>query len=173
MKKNLLNPLMCRKAMLFFSVLFFSLTAFAQPSNDNCNNSINRNSNTTCNNNGYTLNNATASAGIPGVPCVVGTHYDVWFRFTASTTSHTATISSLGSNFTNPEIAIFSGTCGALIQLACGTTTVTASGLTIGTVYYIRVSKVGGAAVANNGGFNICVTHLGTPPTNKIGRAHV
>jgi len=167
MKKILFNLLMYRKTMLFFSVLFFSLTAFAQPSNDNCNNSISRTSSTTCNNNGYTLNGATASGGIPGTPCVVGTHYDVWFRFSASTTSHTATISSLGSNFTNPEVAIFSGTCGSLTQIACGTTSATASGLAIGTTYYIRVSKVGGGVIASNGGFNICVTHLGTPPTNN------
>jgi len=167
MKAILLNQLCCRKTALLFCALFLSFAVFAQPSNDNCNNAINRNSSTSCNNNGYTLNNATASAGIPGVPCVVGTHYDVWFKFTASTTSHTATISSLGTNFTNPEVAIFSGTCGALTQLACGTTTVTASGLTIGTTYYIRVSKVGGAVITNNGGFNICVTHLGTPPTNN------
>jgi len=158
----------CAKAILAISfTILFSLSAFAQPSNDNCNNSINRNSNTTCNNNGYTLNNATASAGIPGTPCVAGTHYDVWFRFTATTTSHTVTISSLGTNFTNPEVAIFSGTCGALTQIACGTTSVNPTGLTIGTVYYIRVSKVGGGVITSNGGFNICVTHLGTPPTNN------
>jgi trimeric autotransporter adhesin len=173
MKPILMNHLYfvkqyCAKSILAISfTILFSFCAFAQPANDNCNNSISRNSSTTCNNTAYTLNNATASAGIPGVPCVAGTHYDVWFRFTATTTSHTVTISSLGTNFTNPEVAIFSGTCGALAQIACGTTSVNPTGLTIGTVYYIRVSKVGGAAIATNGGFNICVTHLGTPPTNN------
>ncbi len=166
--RALLLKLNRRKALVLFSLsLFASIASFAQPANDNCSGSISRNSNTTCVNSTYTLNNATASAGIPGAPCVVGTHYDVWFRFTATTTSHTITISSLGSNFTNPEVAIFSGTCGALTQIACGTTSVNPTGLTIGTVYYIRVSKVGGVAVLSNGGFNICITHLGTPPTNN------
>lgn len=155
------------KTVLFFAAIIFSFAAFAQPANNECATSINRTSSTTCTNTAYTLNNATASAGIPGVPCVAGTHYDVWFRFTATTASHTVTISSLGTNFTNPEVAIFSGTCAALTQVICGTTSVNPTTLTIGTVYYIRVSKVGGGAVGVNGGFDICVTHLGTPPVNN------
>ena len=100
-----------------------SLPSFAQPANDNCNNAINRNSNTNCNTGNYSLQNATASIfTISGTPCVVGTHFDVWFQFTASGTVQTATISNLESDITNPEVAIFSGTCaGTLTQLACGT----------------------------------------------------
>lgn len=164
----LFNPLIfCRKTVLLFCFcLFLSTLAFAQPTNDNCSNAKSRVSSTTCSNNTNTLNNATASAGIPGVPCVAGVHYDVWFVFTALNTSHTATISNRGSNFTNPEVAIFSGPCGAtLVQQACGTTTTTANGLIIGNVYYVRVSNVG-AAMASNGSFDICITHPPPPPVN-------
>ncbi len=148
--------------MLFF---FFSLNIFAQPSNDNCANAISRTSSTSCNNNNYDLQNATASGGIPVGCASGGVHYDVWFRFTATNATHRVTISSLQSGITNPEIQLYSGSCGTLTSLACGTTTVIGTGLTIGNTYYVRVSNVG-AAVAANGNFDICVTHPGTPPAN-------
>jgi len=171
MKPILMNHLhfmngYCQKAVLSLSfIIFFSLSIFAQPGNDNCANATLRTSSLSCNNNGYSVRNATASAGIPGVPCVAGTHYDVWFRFVAAGTTQTATISNRGGNFTNPEVAIFSGACGGLTQVACGTTSATATGLTIGNTYYVRVSNVG-AFVASNGGFDICVTHPNPPPAN-------
>jgi hypothetical protein len=114
---------------------------------------------------------ATASAAIPGLPCVVGVHYDVWFSFTAQATTHTATISNLSSGITIPEVAIFSGPCGTLVQLACsgtitgGSVTTTASGLTIGNTYYVRVSNVG-AALTSNANFDICITHPQAGPVN-------
>ncbi|MBK7376052.1 MAG: hypothetical protein IPJ02_10950 [Chitinophagaceae bacterium] len=166
MKAILSNYTSCRKTVLLFSFcLFLSTVVFAQPSNDECNNAISRTSSTSCNNNGYTIRNATASAGVPA-GCSAGTHYDVWFSFTAVGTTHTATISNRGSNFTNPEVQIFSGTCAALVSVACATgSTVTATGLTIGNTYYVRVSHVG-AAVTSNGNFDICITHPNPPPAN-------
>ncbi|HEX4877268.1 MAG TPA: hypothetical protein VFV31_11400, partial [Chitinophagaceae bacterium] len=149
------------------SILFLTLHSysFAQPSNDNCTGATNLTSNISCNNSGSSVRNATASAGVPGVPCVSGTHYDVWFSFTAAGPTHTATISNREQNFTNPEVAIFSGSCGALTQLSCGTTTTTATGLITGTTYYVRVSNVG-AAVTSKGKFDICITHLPPPAAN-------
>ena len=96
-----------------------------------------------------------------------GTYYDVWFSFVAANTTQTITLSSLGVNITNPQMQIYGGTCGALTNLsACGTTSVTKAGLTIGTTYYVRVANLGSnpsgsGSVAN---FNICVTH--TAPAN-------
>jgi trimeric autotransporter adhesin len=154
--------LLYKKVVLFFLFsLCLSSSVFAQPSNDNCNNAITLTSGTSCNNIQYRLRNATASAGIPVGCAPVGTHYDVWFKFTAASASHTVTISSLESNFTNPRVQLFSGTCGSLSSLVCGTTTMTGTGLTIGNTYYIRVSNLG-AAISSNDHFNICVTHL--PP---------
>src|SRR6188768_2879956 len=81
--------------------LFFSLNIFAQPSNDNCSNAISRTSSTSCNNNAYDLQGATASAGLPAGCQSVGVHYDVWFRFTATNATHRVAISSLESGITN------------------------------------------------------------------------
>ncbi len=166
MKLLLFSKAICKKRLLLLSVFFIcALQVFAQPSNDDCANAINRSSSTNCNTNSYTMNNATASAGIPVGCASGGTHYDVWFKFTANNATHTVTISNLGANFTSPELQIFSGTCGALTSLVCGTTTVTATGLTSGNVYYVRVSKVG-SNVTTNGGFDICITNPNPPPAN-------
>ncbi|HMK24896.1 MAG TPA: hypothetical protein VK483_02625, partial [Chitinophagaceae bacterium] len=167
MKPNHTIRLLYKKRIVLFSLfsLFFSTAVFAQPSNDNCNNAITLTSGTSCNNIQYRLKNATASAGIPVGCAPVGTHYDVWFQFTAANTSHTVTISNLQSNITNPRVQLFSGTCGSLSSLVCGTTTMTGTGLTIGNTYYIRISNLG-AAISANDRFDICVTHPPPAPAN-------
>ncbi len=167
MRAFLLDQLIFRKTFqLMFFCLFISISVFAQPSNDNCNNAITRTSSTSCNNTQYRLRNATQSMGAGGFGCApAGNYYDVWFRFTAVSTSHTATISSLESNFTNPRIQLISGTCAVPVSIACGTTTVTGTTLTIGNTYYIRVSNFG-ASISSNDRFNICVTHPNPPPAN-------
>lgn len=171
MKAILFNKLIYRKTVLLFLLsLFYSALLFAQPGNDNCSGATSVTSNTSCIISTKTLNSATASAGIPVGCASGGTHYDVWYKFTAVNIVHTVTISNRGTNFTNPELQIFSGACASLTSLACGTTTVTASGLTIGTVYYIRVSNVG-TAVASNGAFDICVTHVAIPATDNCSGA--
>jgi trimeric autotransporter adhesin len=155
-----------QKTFFAFSLsIFFSLQVFAQPANDECSNATARTSGTSCNITSSSMKNATASAGIPGIACVAGVHYDVWFKFIAASSIHTATISNRGSNFTNPDVQIFSGTCAALTQLACGATAATATGLTVGTTYYVRVSNVG-AAVTSNAGFDMCITHPLPAPAN-------
>ena len=157
--------LMLKTTLLVCFSLFFSFKIFAQPSNDNCSGATTLTSNTSCNNNQYRLKNATASSGIPVGCAAGGTHYDVWFQFIAQGTSQTVTISALQSNFTNPEIQLFSGTCGSLTSVVCGTTTMTGTGLTIGNTYYVRVSNIG-SPISSNDRFDICVTHPNPPPTN-------
>jgi trimeric autotransporter adhesin len=119
----------------------------------------------------YTLNNATASVGVPA-GCITGgdgKHYDVWFSFSAANASETVTIGNFGSNITNPEVQIFSGTAYAnFISKACGTTSATATSLTVGTTYYVRVSNVGTDPSGNGQTpkFDICLTHPTPPPSN-------
>ena len=169
--KLLLFPKILSSTILFVCLSVLPFLSYAQPVNNNCNTAINRISNTNCNTVNYRLQNATESIfTISGIPCVVGTHFDVWFSFTAQGVDQTATINNLGSSFTNPEVAIFSGTCaGTLTQLACGTTTATATGLTIGTVYFVRVSNVGAAITSNNDRFDLCIIHYNPPSNNECG----
>jgi hypothetical protein len=133
------------------------------PANDNCAGAISLTSLTSCVNTAGSLNLATASGGVAG--CFgAGTFYDVWYSFVAQATTETVTLSGLGANITNPQLQLYGGTCAGLTNLtACGTTSVTKAGLTIGTTYYVRVANLNadpsGAGTASN--FNICVTHAG------------
>ncbi len=137
------------------------------PTNDECSGAISLTSATSCSNVQYSMRYAVASAGIPVGCASGGVHYDVWFQFTAVSSTHTVTISGLGSNITNPELQLFSGSCGSLTSLACGTTTLTGIGLTIGNIYYVRVSNIGSIPTSNaNSRFDMCVTHPPAPPLN-------
>jgi hypothetical protein len=130
------------------------------PANDNCAGAISIASGIACSNTAGTLITATATTGLP-VGCEsVGTHYDVWYKFIAVSTTETVAISSLGSNITTSEIQLYSGACGALTSLACHANSITQGGLTVGATYYVRVSNIG-SSPSSNGGFNICVTHTG------------
>lgn len=141
----------------------FDICVVTSP-NDECGSAATLTSATTCTNTAGTLISSTATTGVPA-GCLVGTHYDVWYKFVATSTTHTATISGLGSGITNSQIQLFSGACGSLNSLGCNSTSVTSTSLSIGATYYVRVSNIGSIPVSN-GGFNICVTHPTPPPTN-------
>ena len=136
----------------------FTICAQNPPANDDCAGAVSLIPGASCTTTATSLTLATASTGLPAGCESAGTHYDVWYKFVAAQASETVSISSLGTNFTNPEIQVYSGACGALTSLNCGTSNVIASGLTIGSTYYVRVSNVG-SAVTSNGGFNICVVN--------------
>src|SRR5687767_9379193 len=123
-------------------------------------------SNSGCINTASTLVGITASSGIPLGCASAGTHYDRWFQFVAVQSSELITFKKSGgaTNISSPELQLFSGTCGTLTSLQCGTTSIAATGLTVGATYYVRVSQVGGSALTTRGGFDICVTHSATPP---------
>ena len=122
-------------------------------------------SNSGCINTTATLVGATASSGIPTGCASAGSHYDLWFNFVAVKSSETITFKkSSPSNISNPELQLFSGSCGTLNSLQCGTTSIAATGLTTGATYYVRVSQVGGSALTTRGDFDICVTHSSPPP---------
>lgn len=139
------------------------------PSNDNCSGAVLLTSATTCSTISSTLNLATPSSGVPTGCASSETHYDVWFKFVAANASETVTISNIGTAITNSEIQIFSGSCASLISVACGSTSASASGLTVGSTYYVRVSNVLSTPVGYGTGtftFDICVTNPIPPPSN-------
>ena len=120
-------------------------------------------------NGAYSLVNFTATPGTPA-GCISGgngNHYDGWFKFTAVSTSETVTIGNFGNNITNSEVQILTRTT-PLTSLACGSTTATATGLTVGLTYFIRVSNVGASPGSNSvkASFDLCLTHTLPPPAN-------
>jgi len=101
---------------------------------------------------------ATPSTGLPTGCQSTATHYDVWYKFVATQTTHAVTITGLGSNITSPEMQLYSGTCGALVSLACGTNGIASTTLTVGNTYYVRVSNTGSDPLGASGAaFSICV----------------
>lgn len=145
------------------------ITYTPPPSNDDCAGATTLTSATTCSNTAGTLVNATASTGLPAGCESGGNHYDVWYKFVAANSVETITVSGQGASFTNPEIQLYSGGCGTLTSLQCGATSITASTLTSGTTYYVRVSNIG-SSLTSNGGFNICVTNPAPPLVVTAGR---
>lgn len=116
---------------------------------------------------GLTTANLFGASASPAVPagCSTGNpDDDVWYKFTAVGSYATVTLNSIGSSITGSgaRMQLFSGTCGALSPVACGTGIINVpSGLTAGNTYYVRVYTAGtgqtGFTQANSG-FQISVT---------------
>jgi gliding motility-associated-like protein len=101
--------------------------------------------------------------------CVGTADDDVWYKFTATATSHVITVTPSASY--DPVVELFSGTCSSLTSLYCrdnGMTgdaeTIYATGLTIGNTYYIRVYHYYTGSGSNT--FTICVTSPPSAPAN-------
>jgi trimeric autotransporter adhesin len=142
------------------------------PSNDECSGAINLPVFNSCSNNPGNMAGATPSSTPLGGLCTGPNAYDVWYRFVAANTSTTVTIGSLGANFTNSGIEVFSGSCGSLVSIACATgTTVTATPLIPGNTYFIRVYSRTAPPPNGHARFNICLTTTGLPV--RFGNSYV
>jgi trimeric autotransporter adhesin len=107
----------------------------------------------TCSNTGGSLTAGATYVAIPGgTGCSASTSDDVWYTFFAKSATPTITLSS--NTVTNVRLQLFSGSCVGMTSLSCGTLSITAAGLTIGTQYWIRIYSTTNAA----GTFNICIT---------------
>ena len=154
--------------------LCVTYTAPLAPANDECSGAVNLPVNGSCSNTVGTVNSATASSGIPVGCASTPIAYDVWYKFTAVNTgvSTTIAISNFGSGFAGTQsIQLFSGTCGSLASMSCGTTSITTTALTTGTTYYVRVYTTTGPAPTAFGDFKICVSTSSAPP--RIGNSYV
>lgn len=114
--------------------------------------------------------NGTTTGATETIPGCTGTaDDDVWYRFVATSTSHTITVTPLAGM--DAVVQLFSGTCSALVSLVCrdnafngGVETITYSGLSVGATYRIRVYHYG--VGSGTGNFTICVTGAPSPPAN-------
>jgi hypothetical protein len=113
---------------------------------------------------------ANATQSIAAITCggATGTaNDDVWYSFVATDTTHTVTV--VGSTSFDAVIDLRSGSCnGTNINCADasfngGTEAMTATGLTVGTTYFVRVYHYS-ANVPSTTTFTICVTTPGPPP---------
>ncbi|MFC0774112.1 PQQ-dependent sugar dehydrogenase [Terrimonas alba] len=155
-----------------FNVCVSYVAPVLPPANDECSGATTLTVGTT--NSSGTVWAASASSGIP-TGCASGTpDDDVWYTFTATSTSAIVTLSSIGPNLSSSGalVQLFSGSCGSLVSLACGYTNLSAAGLSIGSTYYVRVyssaaGSIGG--VASGSAFSIAVTVPSTASTTTVG----
>ncbi len=165
---------------LTFLFLLLSISAFAQPQNDDCGGIIDLGEAPFCPDNVFYSNvGATASeigqwTNIPACLSSGNSPRDVWFQFTASTdpniTDYEITITgmddSTGSTPLNtPQVVLFRGFCipDELIIMDCieanageNSAVIKIDGLTPGATYFLRIGDYS-AGAPNSGTFKICV----------------
>lgn len=140
-----------------------TLTVIVPPANDQCGGAIAISSSS------YTNSQSTTTASSTGDPtpdCFVGGFGNgVWYVFTAPTNG-TLVVNTFGSSF-DTGLAIYTGTCESLTQIACNDDTsgtvqssITNS-VTIGTTYYI----LAGGWAANTGNLVFHLAFISSAPT--------
>jgi len=143
-----------KRTILFLLLITNVYSAFAQ--SDNCSFATLINVNATC---VYTAGtSAGATQNIPG--CKGNADDDVWYKFVANNNQQIITVDP-SANY-DPVVQLFSGSCAALVSLACQDNgfmgdqeQITATGLTVGDTYYIRVYHYWAGSGSST--FNICV----------------
>jgi len=138
-----------------------SFTVVAPPSNDECSNAISlvASANATCTNTAGTTTGASQSNEAATTCSNTATGDDVWYSFVAVSTIHSVALSGTSNA---AAVSIYSGACGSLTLLDCGTTNAFSTGLTVGATYYVRVYTTS-TVYSTTTNFNICIT---TPPLN-------
>ncbi|UOQ72589.1 hypothetical protein [Hymenobacter cellulosilyticus] len=141
------------------------VTSSPAPSNDACANAVTLTPATT----GAACTAATSgtvegATGTTGLAAPTGTaDDDVWYRFTATSTVHTITLTGTG----NYVQEILTGSCATPTSVGFSDPNAkTYTGLAVGTSYLVRVYSFGSVPVTGTAGaFTICVTS-GAPPAN-------
>jgi len=137
--------------------------------NDNCSGAISMtvNSNNTC----TTTTSGTTLGGTQSSTACSGTaDDDVWYKFVATQSSHD--LRETPVTIGDAVVQMYSGTCASLTSIACidnysvSDETYSATGLTTGNTYYVRVHSYGNGT--GQGTFTMCVTSpcLGTPTSS-------
>jgi gliding motility-associated-like protein len=170
---SIFSPFRC--AALVFILTIATTKALAQPANNECINAIPLTNITSwCSASGaFTTIGATPSPQLlPGCfPANFDVH-DVWYSFVAQANTVNISVSGTvainqGGTISNPQFALYSGTCDNLSLLECASDAVNdhviqsfAGNLLLGQTYYIRVS----ARFAFRGTFKLCINNYNQVP---------
>lgn len=162
---------------LFILLLGVSWTAYAQPSNNICNTAIEiTNVSNWCSDESANFSNIGATAsGVDNPFCWPDAEeQDVWFSFVAEATTLNVSVNGAvantpGGTLEDPQLAIYSGFCGAtsLTEIECISDAFNnnfvetfVSNLVVGQTYYIRVD----ARNQNTGTFELCLNNFNEVP---------
>lgn len=155
----------------FFSTIvfigIFSSAVYAQPSNDACSGAINLVVDAPC------VNGSSATATYEAPPnCFTNGDRTIWYKFTTGVAGFYTVIANT-DGASDPILQLWSGTCGALVTMACvdvgvgGASEQITANLTAGTTYYVRVADYAGGT----DGFCMEVKYRPPIPNNCIANA--
>ncbi|WP_167856384.1 fibronectin type III domain-containing protein [Hymenobacter metallicola] len=153
-----------------FTICITTPTVVLPPANDECANAVTLTPtpSATCTTaTSGTLENAGSTAGL-ATP--VGTaDDDVWYKFTATSTVHTVTLTGSGDYVQQ----LLSGTCATLTSVGFSDPNVKIyTGLTVGTTYYVRVYSYSATVPSvTAAAFTICVTTPQLPANDECANA--
>lgn len=157
-------PIYCTTAGGAYTVEFVSEACIPGPPNDDCSGAVPLTVNTTCQPTSGSVLNGTLS--FPALACNGATgdaNDDVWFSFVATAPAHTVTLQASGNGL-DAVLQLFANSCDAANLVACadatfdgGTETLNATGLSVGTTYFVRAYHYY-TALSTTPGFSICVT---------------
>lgn len=166
-----------KKANRLFLILLalFLKASFTYAQGDDCSTALTLTSlSNYCSANGAYTTVAATNSSNTNPSCWTNANSDVWFQFTAVGSDVVVTINgnTVASNGTlnNPNLALYSGSCGGLTQLACATVNLVypntanlfENTLTIGNTYYIRVN-----GNSSTGTFQLCINNFQPVATNN------
>ncbi|MEI8205142.1 MAG: immunoglobulin domain-containing protein, partial [Bacteroidota bacterium] len=145
------------------------------PINDECSGAIALTVDTTCNYITFTNIGATASVGVPAPTCYGYSGGDVWFSVIVPATGHLI-FDSKDLGIADGEMAIYSGSCGSLTQIACADNgslnaympLINQYGLTSGSTIYIRFWRNNNST---GGAFGLCVYDPPIPINDECSNA--
>ena len=166
------------KKLYFFSLnillLFLAPQAFAQPGNDAFANASLIASSSTCSTTSGTLVAATSDNRSVSPSCYNIAARDVWYKFIATKTDHTISLSNIGLGWNGShnvylQLYAYNTTTAVLTQLDCSTGGIITNTVdfTVNNTYYVRVHNNNTADVASTN-FNICVTDY-LLPSSRMG----
>ncbi|MEO8404904.1 MAG: hypothetical protein ABI480_09920, partial [Chitinophagaceae bacterium] len=140
------------KGAALFLLLLISFMSKAQT--DLCTAATTLNSAPTCVNTGGSITGGASYTAILPAPGCGGTQKDVWYTFTAKSTSPTITLSGVSGGLTgNIRIQVYSGGCASMTSLGCSAGLTITPTLVVNTQYWIRIYSTTNA----NGTFSICI----------------
>ena len=157
-----------------FLLLLLAPEVFAQPANNAFASATLLTSTSNCTTTSGTLVNATTDNRSVTPSCYNIAARDVWYKFVATKTDHTISLSNIGSGWNGNnnvflQLYAYNATTTTLTQLDCSTGGIitNTSDFTVNSTYYVRVHNNNTADFANST-FNICVTDY-LLPSSRMG----
>ena len=159
-----------RHLYLSLGFCFILFQSIAQPTNIDCQNAFVINDPISwCSETTQFTNVDAPGSGYGKATCWTNANNDVWFKFTAFAKAVNVVINgaALDGTLDNPEIAIYAGVCGGVInELECQTDALAKDvisafqgGLVIGATYFIRVD----GRLNETGTFQLCINNYNPP----------